>query len=48
MYFFADKFVSDVFMRFIKDFDDDMYWIHFVFKSYAMIYIVVIPRNLYS
>ena len=43
MYFFGDKFVSDVLMGFIKGFDDEIYWIHiilryfFVSKSYAMI-----------
>ena len=30
MYFFADKFVSDVRLVFIKDFDNEMYCIHFI------------------
>ena len=32
MFFFADKFVNSVLMGFIKGFDDEMYWIHFIFK----------------
>ena len=34
MYFFADKFMNDVLMGCIKDFDDEMYWIYFTFKIF--------------
>ena len=50
MYFFADKFVSDVRWIFIKDFDkwNVLYSLYikniFISKSYAMIQLVVIPR----
>ena len=46
MYFFADKFVSDVLMGFIKGFDDEMYWIHFIFKIF--LYFQIIRYDLVS